>query len=639
MLLSALSSSLFVLLNCIYYVISGRPDVIITFGSCVVGVIASVAGWRLALRGKTAAAAWLLIFTTAIGALAGVWVSYFVFPLSLSLLTGGVLLGIPYLSTQVFRRSVYFSIGVFLLVGVIYIVREPAATPLLFFARVSIFISCLLIVLLMTFLVFRSSEWMYAAVHEVRRANSTLRDVQSGLEETIQNRTAELTQANLQLTNEIAERRRAEAKLRDQNVLLETLHDTSLDIVNRLDMRELLQSILIKASALLHIEDAFLDLIDQHAQMTRSVAGVGMFDVEAAREFAKGEGLVGTVWERGVTVVVDDYVHWDRSSSKAVSNDIHAAVGVPLKVSGNVYGVICMARQQPNYHFTHEEVALLERFANLASIACDNALLYETVRANEHALEARVAERTHELTEALLENDVLRAQAIKAAMAEERSRLARDLHDSVSQAIYGIVLGARTLEQLAAVRMPHDAQLQKVIDYILSLADAALTEMRALIFELRPESLQQEGVLAAIRKQCDVLQVRYGLKIDLQTCDSEPAIPTEVKEAFYRIAVEATHNVVKHAGATHISVRFFPMGAHYQLTIIDDGVGFDVDCVAPGRLGLKTMRERADQFGGSVVLRSGRGQGTEVRVDIPVPTSEPAAVQPAMALSKIMDEG
>lgn len=624
MLLSVIASSMILGLNVIYLVLSARPEVIITVATCVLGVMASIAGWRLALQGRTSSAAWLLIFTTAAGALTGVWISYSVMPLSLSLLTGGVLLAIPYLSTPAYRRSIFFSISIFLLVGLIYVFREPAETALLFYARVSIFISCLLIVLLMSFLVFRSSEWMYALVREVRHANAALREVQTSLEDTIERRTAELTQANLQLTGEITERRRVESQLRDQNAFLEALHETSLDIVNRLEMHELLQSILVKASGLLRIDDAFLDLIDADAQMTRSVAAVGLFDLAEPSEFTKGEGLVGAVWERGDTVVVDDYALWEHRSSKAVSDKIHAAVGVPLEVGGNTFGVICMVHQTPGRIFTRDEVNLLTRFANLASIACDNALLYETVRANEQALEARVQTRTRELTAALEENDVLRAQAIKTAMAEERSRLARDLHDSVSQAIYGIVLGSRTLEQMTQSRSPADEQLQKVVNYILSLADAALTEMRALIFELRPESLQQEGVLAAIRKQCDVLHVRYGLKIDLQICDREPAIPIEVKEAFYRICIEATHNVVKHAGATHISVRFYPAGTHYQLTIIDDGAGFDADTVAPGKLGLKTMCERAEKYGGSVMLKTSHGKGTEICVDIPVMADEPA---------------
>ncbi len=384
-------------------------------------------------------------------------------------------------------------------------------------------------------------------------------------------------------------------------------------------MHELLQSILQKAAVLLHIEDAFLDLIDTDARMTRSVAGLGIFDVDDAREHAWGEGLVGTVWERGNTVVVQDYAQWERRSSKAVSTSIHAAVGVPLKASGNIYGVICVVHRQPGRIFAQDEINLLERFAHLASIACDNALLYETVRANELALETRVHERTRALTVALAENDALRAQAVKAAMAEERNRLARDLHDSVSQAIYGIVLGSRTLEQLILPQphTPANEQIRKVAEYILSLADAALTEMRALIFELRPESLEQEGVLTAIRKRCDVLQVRYGLEIDLHLCDREPAMSIETKEAFYRIAIEALHNVVKHAGATRIEVYFLQEDARYRLKIIDDGAGFDMHAVALGKLGLKTMRERAEKLDGSIDVHSTRGKGTEVNVVIP----------------------
>lgn len=619
MLLSAAVSAIILVFNVIYFWLSARPQVIFSFASCLASLIASLVGWRLAQRGRPGTAAWLLIFTVSIGALTGILISHLVMPLSLSLLTGGVLLAIPYLSTAAFRRSIFFSIGIFLLVGFIYIFNEPAQTVVLFYGRILIFISCLMIVLMMAYLVYRSSIWMHSTVREVHLANSALREVQTGLENTIQHRTAELTQTNALLTNEIAVRRNAESQLRDKNALLEALHDTSLDIINRLEVQELLQSILAKAAGLLHIDHAFLDLIDTEKQMTRSVAGIGMFDVDfgEARDFAKGEGLVGLVWERGDTVVVEDYAQWEHRSPRAISDQIHAAAGVPLKAGGTIYGVICMAHRMPDRTFTRDEISLLERFAHLTSIACDNALLYETVRANEQALEARVQERTHELTAALAENDILRAKAVKAAMAEERSRLARDLHDSVSQAIYGIVLGARTLEQMTSTRAPADAQVQKVVDYILSLADAALTEMRALIFELRPESLQQEGVLAALRKQCDVLRVRYGLKIDLQTCDDEPAIPIEIKEAFYRIAIEATHNVVKHAGATQLTVRFQPAGACYQLQIVDDGIGFNMSEVVPGTLGLKTMRERAEQFGGSVTMLSALGKGTEVCIEIP----------------------
>jgi signal transduction histidine kinase len=609
--------------NVLLLIYSGSVMFAITMGVCLACGAAALLGWSFARRGRVAIAAMVLNAITAVGAVISIWVSSHTLPLALTLLTGGVLLAMPYLWPRVFLRVIWASNCALLMVGAIYVFKEPA-TELLFLVRFFTFVSCLLIVIVMSVLVYRSSKWMHSLVGEVRLSNAAMREAQTSLEQTIQRRTAELTQSNQQLTREIAEREHIEQRLRDQNAFLETLHDTSLGIVNRLDMQELLQSILEKACALMKVDDAFLDLVDVQTQRTRSSAAVGIFDIEVPQEFNSGEGLVGSVWASGKTVVVDDYARWTNRSSKAVAGGIHAAVGVPLTVDGHVFGIIGMVRTVPGHVFTQQEVSLLERFASLASIACDNAQLYETVRASEQMLEARVQQRTRELSAALAENDVLRAKAVKAAMAEERSRLARDLHDSVSQAIYGIVLGTRTLQQLIGARQPEDAQLNQVVDYILSLADAALTEMRALIFELRPESLQQEGVRAAIRKQCDVMQVRYGLQIEHQLGDAEPAIPIDIKEAIYRITIEATHNVVKHANARRISVRLSQCERLLTLQIIDDGVGFDMEGVQPGRLGLKTMQERAAQFGGTTTMKSTHGKGTEVLVEIPLPNPEPA---------------
>jgi signal transduction histidine kinase len=612
--------------NLVLLIYSGQVMYVITLGVCLACSAAALLGWSFARRGRVAVAAMLLNAIVAVGAVISILVSSHTLPLTLTLLTGGVLLAMPYLLPRAFLRTIGSTLCVLLLVGVIYVFKEPAG-QLLLLTRLFIFLSCLLITIVFSVLVYRSSKWMHSVVGELRLSNAALREVQTGLEHMIQRRTAELMQSNKQLTREIAEREHVEQQLRVQNAFLETLHETSLGIVKRLDMQELLQSILERASALLKVDDAFLDLVDVETQRTRSSAAIGVFDVEVPQEFNSGEGLVGSVWASGKTVVVDDYATWTGRSSKAVAGDIHAAMGVPLNVDGRVFGIIGMVRTVPGHIFSQQEVNLLERFASLASIACDNAQLYETVRANEQMLEGRVALRTRELSEALAENDLLRAKAVKTAMAEERSRLARDLHDSVSQAIYGIVLGTRTLQQLVPAGVDGDAasqQLHKVAEYILSLADAALTEMRALIFELRPESLQQEGVLAAIRKQCDVMHVRYGLHIDLDLCDVEPAVPIDIKEAIYRITIEATHNIVKHANARRIHVRLSKGESSLILKVIDDGAGFDADGVGPGRLGLKTMQERAAQCGGKMTVKSARGKGTEVIVEIPLPASPPA---------------
>jgi len=213
----------------------------------------------------------------------------------------------------------------------------------------------------------------------------------------------------------------------------------------------------------------------------------------------------------------------------------------------------------------------------------------------------------------VVENARLQMRARDLAALEERQRLARELHDSVSQALYGIALGARTARTLLD-RDP--AQAVAPLDYVLQLAGAGLAEMRALIFELRPESLASEGLVAALEKQAASVRARYGIAVDAVTGE-EPAAPYTVKEALYRIAQEALHNTVKHARARRVEVRLQRHAAGLALEVCDDGVGFDPDGAFPGHLGLHTMRERAVRLSGTLDVASAVGDGTRIRVEIP----------------------
>ena len=229
------------------------------------------------------------------------------------------------------------------------------------------------------------------------------------------------------------------------------------------------------------------------------------------------------------------------------------------------------------HHFDEAEQRLLTALAERAAVAITNAELYE------------------------------RAQQV--ASLEERQRLARELHDSVSQALYGIALGARTAQALLQ-RDPPAAE--EPVDYILSLAETGLAEMRALIFELRPESLEKEGLVAAVRKQVESVQARHDLEIEFRACE-EPDMPLPLKEAVYRIAQESLTNVVKHSKATAVEIRLASTGAGLELEVTDDGVGFDTAVDFPGHLGLHSMRERAEKAGGRLSIVSG-DSGTRVVV-------------------------
>ncbi len=218
-----------------------------------------------------------------------------------------------------------------------------------------------------------------------------------------------------------------------------------------------------------------------------------------------------------------------------------------------------------------------------------------------------------------LERD-LRRKAAEVAAGEERAHLARELHDSVTQALFSMTLVTRSLEILLE-RDPSRAAEQ--LATLRDLQRDALAEMRSLIFELRPGSLEQDGLAHALRTHCAAVEGRVGLLVDLELggLDGERA-PIAVEEAVYRIAQEGLHNVVKHAGASHVRIAVAHDGDHLRMTLQDDGIGFDPASVPPGHLGLAGMRARAERLGGSLVVESTPGQGTTIQLGLPVGSSD-----------------
>jgi len=227
-----------------------------------------------------------------------------------------------------------------------------------------------------------------------------------------------------------------------------------------------------------------------------------------------------------------------------------------------------------------------------------------TAALRRHAEQARRKER---------ETRLLSEQAQELAALKERQRLARELHDSVSQALYGISLGAHTARE-ALEGNPKEAIIP--LEYIITLAEAGMAEMRALIFELQPESIATEGVIAGLTKQVAALRTRYKLSVDAQLGE-EPALSLERKQALYSIAQEALHNIVKHACARTVLLRLSRQDDELILEVRDDGKGFDPTRPFPGHLGLHSIQERTAHLGGTCSIESAPSQGTCLRVRIP----------------------
>ena len=225
-----------------------------------------------------------------------------------------------------------------------------------------------------------------------------------------------------------------------------------------------------------------------------------------------------------------------------------------------------------------------------------------------------------------LERD-LRRQAGELASSQERAHLARELHDSVTQALFSMTLVTRSIELL----IDRDAAAARAkLTSLRELQREALAEMRALIFELRPGNLENDGLLPALRTHSAALQGRIGLPV-VVTSELTDRLPLEVEEVLYRIAQEALHNIVKHAAARQVEVAVDRRGPDVVLRIRDDGKGFDAAAVPDGHLGLAGMRARADKIGATYTVTSRAGAGTTVEVSVPPAAIDRAAGNLALA--------
>jgi len=260
------------------------------------------------------------------------------------------------------------------------------------------------------------------------------------------------------------------------------------------------------------------------------------------------------------------------------AND-RACLLVPLTLKDQIKGLLVLTSSEANA-FTPHQAKLAQAIANQAAIAIENARLYE--------------------------------QAQTLAALEERQKLARELHDSVSQALYSIALGVHTARTLLD-RDP--ALVAEPLEDLLALAKGGLAEMRALIFELRPESLETEGIVSALTKQAEALQARHEIAVHLNL-GAEPDLPLSVKQELYRIAQEALHNTIKHAQAHQVNLCLSQKMDVFLLEVRDDGVGFDPTSAFPGHLGLHSMRERINRLGGTLQIESAPGEGTTITVGI-----------------------
>jgi signal transduction histidine kinase len=202
--------------------------------------------------------------------------------------------------------------------------------------------------------------------------------------------------------------------------------------------------------------------------------------------------------------------------------------------------------------------------------------------------------------------------------AAERQKIARDLHDSVSQTLFSMSLQAGIADhELGRMELPPGSRLAGALSEVRTLASSALAEMRGLIFELRPGALAEEGLVAGLVRHAAAVGARAELSVTVDGPAERLPLPLEAEESLYRLVQEAVANAVKHARASRIEVTVERTAHGVRLTVSDDGRGFDPDLSYAGHYGLESMRTRAEELGGRLELTSAPEHGTNVRVEVP----------------------
>jgi signal transduction histidine kinase len=202
--------------------------------------------------------------------------------------------------------------------------------------------------------------------------------------------------------------------------------------------------------------------------------------------------------------------------------------------------------------------------------------------------------------------------------SRERQRIARDLHDSVSQSLFSTKLQLRTAQRaMGQEGLDPAGAVGEPLNEAAELTQGALAEMRALIFELRPGALTEQGLVAALSEQAAAIGAREGLTIEVDGPTGRLPLGPDAEEQLYRLAQEALANVVKHAGASRAAVRLAAEDGTVSIEVRDDGRGFDPDVVSGAHFGLRSMHGRVADLGGALEVISAPGRGTVLRADVP----------------------
>lgn len=428
----------------------------------------------------------------------------------------------------------------------------------------------------------RADEELHRLILAKDQAEIKLRQLNEELEARVEQRTYDLSRAMEALEQEIEERTQIEANEREQRKLAEALGDTAATISSTLNREEIFKRILENISNVVPNDNAHVMLIeddgcarvvDYRGEDTADYIE-GLFNLHVCVEDFH---YLNLMYQTRQPVIIPDIVadsHWIMLRE---DTSYRSYIGIPIVLDDEVIGFINVHDSHPDW-FNQNQMKWLQAFADHVGIAIRNAQLYE--------------------------------QARSSAIEEERQRLARDLHDAVSQTLFSASAISEVLPRLMAKNS------EKVPEYVMELGQltrGAMAEMRSLLVELRPEALVNTELGILIKQLCDAFTGNTRIAVEASIM-GKVNLPPDMQIAFYRVAQEALNNIAKHAQASNVVVTLSRTKDVVELDIRDDGIGFDMNTIPPDHFGIRIMRERIKLIDADLQISSQSGTGTEIRL-------------------------
>ncbi len=426
-----------------------------------------------------------------------------------------------------------------------------------------------------------ANRTLTSQIAERETTEINLRQAYTDLADQLQAQTEEVARLKRLLQEQIEEHKRIQARELEQRILKEALQETVAAMSNTLDLDKVLDHILdtvkrvtpYDGANVLFIESDLVHVVRQRGYHEKGVEEDWLKQPIPLARLAALQRMM----DMGTPLATPNTINSSIGFSFPGSNWINSNVIAPIRLKDKTLGFLSLDSATPGF-FTQNHAEQLQVFADQAAIAIQNARLYD--------------------------------RAKRAAVLEERSRLANELHDTISQTLWSVSLIAERLPVLWEVNRDEG---KRSLASLHELAQGALAEMRSLLLELRPSALMDAKLGDLIHQLANIFATRTGLIFSVTLHNQDP-LPPHVQVVLYRVVQECINNITRHASASRVEINFNSHAGQVELTIQDNGRGFDPSNIAPGHLGLSIMQDRVQSIGATLETTSAKMEGTLIRV-------------------------